>query len=159
MIKAFKRLSSEFPHYKLKVHGWCPEEKEYFIKLAEGCANIELNGPVEHPVALSLILNCSVLALASRTEGMGRVLLEAMASSKPIVASNTSGIPAVIKDGINGLLFDAENETDLYDKLKIVLNDQAYSKKLAEGGFKYVQEYLSEEVYANRYTDLIKKIC
>ena len=158
LIKAFKRLSPEFPEYKLKVHGWCPEEKEFFLQLADGCDQIELNDPVYHSEALSLILNCDIFVLASRTEGMGRVLLEAMAAHKPIVASNVSGIPAVVKDGFNGLLFTSENYIDLYNKIREVLGDKSLSDRLADNGYSYVQEHLSEEMYTEKYQKMVSSL-
>jgi glycosyltransferase involved in cell wall biosynthesis len=45
-----------------------------------------------------------IFVLPSMNEGMGRVLVEAMASQKPIVASRTGGIPDLVEHGQNGLL-------------------------------------------------------
>lgn len=46
----------------------------------------------------------------SRTETLGLVLLEAMAAGCPVVAANSGGIPDIVQDGVNGYLFDPQDE-------------------------------------------------
>lgn len=46
----------------------------------------------------------------SRTETLGLVLLEAMAAGTPVVAARSGGIPDIVTDGINGYLFDPDDE-------------------------------------------------
>ena len=77
---------------------------------------------------------CSLFVLPSRTEAMGRVLLEAMACKKPIIASNVGGIPEIIKDGYNGLLFESENVDDLAEKIRLVLSNKKYPTMLRNNG-------------------------
>jgi len=157
LIKAFNLISNEFPNYRLKIVGYCPD-KSYFQKLAEGNDKIELCDPVFHDEAMKLMSRCALFVLPSRTEAMGRVLLEAMASKKPIIASNVDGIPYYIKHGFNGLLFESENVEDLAEKIKIILSNPDYTKKLAENGYRYVHQYLSEERYIECFKKMIEKV-
>ncbi len=46
----------------------------------------------------------------SRTETLGLVLLEAMAAGCPVIAANAGGIPDIVSDGVNGYLFDPQEE-------------------------------------------------
>jgi glycosyltransferase involved in cell wall biosynthesis len=46
----------------------------------------------------------------SRTETLGLVLLEAMAAGCPVIAANSGGIPDIVTDGVNGFLFDPQDE-------------------------------------------------
>jgi glycosyltransferase involved in cell wall biosynthesis len=46
----------------------------------------------------------------SRTETLGLVLLEAMAAGCPVVAAASGGIPDIVQDGVNGYLFDPQDE-------------------------------------------------
>jgi glycosyltransferase involved in cell wall biosynthesis len=158
LIQAFNKVSDEFPGYKLKVVGWCPEGREYFEKLASKNSNIELCGPVFYKDVIELINHCTFLVLPSRTEAMGRVLLEAMAARKAIVASNVDGIPTYVKHGYNGLLFESENIGDLAAMMKRLLSDHVYREYLAINGFKYVSSNLSEQSFIDKYYELIKRV-
>jgi glycosyltransferase involved in cell wall biosynthesis len=59
-----------------------------------------------------------ILAITSRHEGMPMVLLEALAHGKLVVASRVGGIPEVIQDGVNGLLFDRDSLDSLVARLE-----------------------------------------
>lgn len=158
LIKAFKKISSEFPEYSLKIVGWCPKGREYFEDLASGHSKIELHDPVEYEQVIKLMSECSLYVLASRTDSSPRVLREAMASKKPIIASNIDGVPELIKDGYNGLLFEKENIDDLCNKIRLILSDQTLARRLAENGFQYVQERLSEEDYLRNYHLMVQDV-
>jgi len=158
LIQAFVRISDKFPEYKLKIVGYCIEDIDYFKNLANGNKNVEIHDPVEYEAAIKLMTNCSLFILPSRTEAMGRVLLEAMASRKPIIASNVGGIPAVINDKYNGLLFESENIEDLTKKIDTMLSDLDYAHELAENGHNFVKKNLSEKRYLENVDKMIKSI-
>ncbi len=86
---------------------------------------------------------------------MGRVLIEAMASKKPILASSVGGVPHIIHDGINGLLFRNESVDELADKMKRILSNQTLSSTLAANGYVYSQTRLSEKLYAEQFQRMI----
>ena len=158
LIKAFKEISKEFPDYRLKIVGWCPEGKEYFENLAKHNTQIDLCNPVYYEGVIKLMTECSLYILASRTDSSPRVLREAMASKKPIIAANIDGVPDLIKDGFNGLLFEKENVGDLADKIRLLLSDKFLAKRLAQNGYEYVQEHLSEKQYITQYNKMIDKV-
>lgn len=75
-----------------------------------------------------------VFVLPSLNEGMGRVLVEAMAAGKPIVASNVGGIPDLVKDGVNGLLVKPGNVKELSQGIKKLLASKEMRQKMGEKG-------------------------
>ena len=66
-----------------------------------------------------------------RVEAFGRVLIEAMSCKKPIIASRIGGIPSIIDDGENGLLFTPGNIEELIDKILFLLQNETFANKLA----------------------------
>jgi glycosyltransferase involved in cell wall biosynthesis len=157
LIRAFNQVSPEFPEYILKIVGYC-DDKTYFTNLCENNDKIHLCHPVQYNDAIKLMEGCALFILPSRTEAMGRVLLEAMASKKPIIASDVDGIPTYIKHSFNGLLFQSENVQDLAEKMRILLKDKKYAEQLAENGYRFVVEKLSEKCYLKNYSDFIERI-
>ena len=155
LIKAFQIISPQFPQLRLKIVGWCPEGYDYFEDLANGNPNIELSEPVHYEKVIPLVANCSVYVLASRTDSSPRVIREAMACKKPIVASAIDGVPELIEDGVNGLLFEKENVQELAEKLLTVLTDKDFAQELAINAYHHVQEKLSEKRYMEKYQSMI----
>jgi glycosyltransferase involved in cell wall biosynthesis len=96
-----------------------------------------------------------ILALPSRTEGMGRVLLEAMAAGKPIIASDVDGIPHYVRDGYNGLLFRPGDAGDLAEKLRRLLSDGALREHLGRNGLGLARTKYDEVVYAEEFAKMV----
>ena len=157
LIMAFNKISGEFPDYTLKIVGHCPD-KSFFEKLVNGNKRIELCDAVWHEDAVKLMDGCSLFVLPSRTDSLPRVLREAMAARKPIIASDVDGIPTIVSHGYNGLLFKSEDVDDLAEKMRKVLGDDSYAQRLAQNGYEYVHANLSEENYIDNYVKMIEKV-
>lgn len=69
-------------------------------------------------------------------ETMGRVICEAHAAGVPVVASRSGGIPSVVDDGRNGLLFEEDNLEALVDAMERVRLDSALTRRLAQEGLR-----------------------
>lgn len=98
------------------------------------------------------IMNRSkMVVLPSKNEGFGLTLLEAMACKTPVIGRNTGGIPELIKDGKNGLLFETEQE--LHECIVSLLENKRLYQTLQSNGLKYAQN-LSWEKTARQYANL-----
>jgi len=75
-----------------------------------------------------------VFCLPSLNEGMGRVLVEAMAHGIPIVASDVGGIPDLVTHGKNGFLVPPKNPEELAKHIQILIEDEEKRKKMGEAG-------------------------
>lgn len=157
LVRAFRQVAAEFPEFRLKIAGFLPE-RVHFAPLYEGEPRIEFLGAFHQDGIIDLMSRCALLVLPSRTEAMGRVLLEAMASRKPIVAAGVEGIPSYVMDGVTGLLFRTGDADDLAAKMRAVLADPALARRLAENGYSYVREHLSEQRYVEAFRDMIEGV-
>lgn len=78
-----------------------------------GLDNVSFLGAVGNDQLPQILAQHDVLVLPSHREGLGHVLIEALAVGRPVVGSNVGGIPEVISEGINGFLFTAGDVKDL----------------------------------------------
>ncbi len=146
LIAAFKQLAPKFPDWKLKILGWYPDPTELNSAIA-GHPQIFHHKPVPRQEMPDHIGSCAILVLPSRSEAMGRVLVEAMAAGKPRVGSNVDGIPAVINNGVDGVLFEPENVGDLASKLEMLMSNPAMRRKLGNAGAMRAKHEFTREEY------------
>lgn len=69
-------------------------------------------------------------------ETMGRVLCEAHAAGVPVIASRSGGIPSIVEDGRNGLLFEEDNLDALIECIERLRSDRDLSRSLVSEGFR-----------------------
>lgn len=87
-----------------------------------------------------------IFVLPSLNEGMGRVLVEAMAAGKPIVASNVGGIPDLVKHNDNGLLVPPGDENALSTAITQLINDPGKAKIMGQRGRQRCRQFSVESM-------------
>jgi glycosyltransferase involved in cell wall biosynthesis len=123
LVDAVALLRQELPHVHLVIIGGGDQYGALLRQAGKAGISdaVHLAGHRED-VELALAgMDCFVLP--SLNEGMGRALIEAMAAGLPVVASRVGGIPAVVKDGENGLLVPAGDSLALAVALRRILSD------------------------------------
>jgi glycosyltransferase involved in cell wall biosynthesis len=93
----------------------------------------------------------TVFCLTSRSEGFPVSLLEAWLAGVPAVCSAVGGIPAVLTNEVDGLLFPSGDASALVSALERVVNDPALRARLAAAGERVVCERYSLERMASEY--------
>lgn len=89
--------------------------------------------------------------LPSIAESFGRVLIEAMSSGLPVVASRVGGIPEVIKHGENGLLVDPRNAHQIAEAILTLARDPALRARLGENNRAAVLARFTDAVMTDRF--------
>jgi L-malate glycosyltransferase len=105
----------------------------------------------------ALLAAADVACLSSREEGLGSVLLDAMAFGRPIAATRAGGIPEVVVDGESGLLAERENPEALGTAIARLVNDRSLAARLAEGGRRRVREF-SVERMTDRMLEIYERV-
>lgn len=149
LIEAFKRVVSSHPHWRLKILGWFPDPRELHAAIG-GHPRIQLHPPVSHEEVARHMGRCGIFVLPSRTEAMGRVLLEAAACGKPRIGSRVGGIPTVIEDGVDGLLFDSGNVGELAAHLDRLMGDPEFRHRLGSRAQARVESEFSLSTFFDR---------
>jgi len=101
----------------------------------------------------------TVLLLPSRSEGMGRVVVEAFCRGRGVVASRVGGIPDLVEDGTNGLLVEPGDSAALADALVRVLSDRELAERLGAGAAASAATWMiSPEEFASRLRSLVERV-
>lgn len=156
LIKAYSMLNDNLrSKYRLKICGFGPE-RENLIKLT-----IELG--LEEKVDflpwlnsyefINLISKCTVFVLPSSYEVMPVSLLEAMALNKPVIATDTYGALEIIKHD-NGLIVERGNIDQIYENLKILLEDKNLRIEIGRRARKTIINNYSIDKISKMYLNL-----
>jgi glycosyltransferase involved in cell wall biosynthesis len=87
-----------------------------------------------------------VAVLPSWREAQGLSILEAMALSRPVVASDVGGIPEMVEDGVTGLLVEHDNPVALAEAIIRLLTDHAFADTIARAGHDLVHDRFCIEI-------------
>jgi len=94
---------------------------------------------------LGCLKSFDLFVMSSVTEGLGTSLLDAMACSRPIVATNAGGIPEVVEDGVTGLLVPPRDHAALADAIISLIADKSRLQAMGAAGFARVNEKFTVE--------------
>jgi len=104
-----------------------------------------------------LLSQSDLFILPSRYEGLGLVVLEAMAAKVPVIVSDIEGPAELVTDGNNGLLFKSESHIDLADKILYLYNNQKKMEDLAQNAHEFVQDF-DISFMCKKYCEVYKKL-
>ncbi len=100
-----------------------------------------------------------VKVLTTRAEGLSQALLESMALGVPVIAAAAGGVPELVRDGSNGLLYPPGDASGLADALRRLLDDPALRERLVAGGRESVSGHFHADAFVARteavYSELL----
>jgi glycosyltransferase involved in cell wall biosynthesis len=130
LIRAFVRTASG--REELVIAGAGPE-LEYLESLATDRTDVTFAGYVEGEEKVALLRDADLLALPSFDEPWGLVVNEALFYGLPALVSRSAASSVLINDGVNGLLFDPEQQRELESQLRRFFSDPELRSRLALG--------------------------
>jgi len=152
LIKAVSVLKKDIQLF-LVGEGEDREKLENLIKKEKLEGKVKFLGTLDSKKIYNAYVDSDIVVLPSKTECFSSVLLESMATGKPIIASDIPGTRSVIKNNYNGLLVKPTPRNLAKAIEKLIANPQL-RKKLARNGLKEIKKYSwdnivsqTEEVY------------
>lgn len=148
LIEAFKIISQKVSEAKLFLVGNGAERKNLEEAVAKnglsGC--VRFIGEIPHEKIPEYLAMADMFVLPSLSEGFPLVILEAMASGLPIVASNVRGLPEIVKEGESGFLAEPKNSHQIAEKILLLLENDALRQKISDANQEKSQAYDWEHV-------------
>lgn len=139
LLRALAKVAKVNIEYELTIIGEGPL-KESLIEEAKKLQiekNVKFLGKQSHDQVLlhmketNIVILSSIRTRAGNEEGLPTVLMEASAAGKPIIGTNTGGVPEIIRHGDNGFITTEKDEHDLAEK--IIFLSKNYSRQREMG--------------------------
>ena len=159
LLQALHAVTLKFPNLHLKIYGYgLPQEKK---QIADEVVRLKLENNVTlndfAPMTGPLLSNASILVVPSQAyESFGLTIIEAMAFSLPIVATDVGGIPEVLKDSNAGYVCSRSNPLEFADAIETILQSPGHARELGRNGRKTFERRFMAVTMAEHYATILK---
>lgn len=159
LIKAFKKVINEFPDAHLYIVGSGREEKKLnsLTKSLNLTRNVDFLGKKSKEELIDFYPRVKFFVVPSIwLETPALVTYEAMASERPVIASDMGDFSELIKHGENGLLFKLGNSADLASKIISLFKKPVEINRLGKNAFRTIKNFSLEE-HNKKLIDIYKQ--
>ncbi len=156
LIKACKILQDDGYRFRLDIIGEGPRRK-HLQELIESLGlnnNVRLIGSMPHNKVIEYYHRAELFVLPAIKEGFGLVFVEAIVSGLPVIGAHSGGIPDIIKDNKTGILVPPEDEEQLAQAIKRLLDNPQWAQEIQKAGMEYVWSNFSPEAIAAKLDKL-----
>lgn len=165
LIRAMATVNRTFPSTKLVIGGSGPEEVNLrkLVREQNLDKSVIFTGfiPVEdlpkYYASADIFVLPSIETNSGDTEGLGVVLLEAMASGTVVIGSNIGGITDIISHGYNGFLTKPGNPDDIAEKIIDLLRSPKRRKTIAFNGYNTAINKFSWDNITDQFIEIFQK--
>ncbi len=157
LAEALPELLAELPALHVVLAGGGDLLAQLAAATAAWRERVHLPGPVAHDALPDLYRAADLFVLpaihdaSGNVDGLPNVILEAMASGLPVVASRISGIPLAVEHGATGLLVPEKDPGALRAALLQLLADPASARRMGEAGRRKTEAQLTWDAVADRH--------
>jgi L-malate glycosyltransferase len=137
IIRAFEKIKKTNPDAQLHIIGTGPEEMTLVHLSKELGVHVKFHGFVEEEKKMKIIKSASALINPSDVEGLGLILIEAMACGTPVIAKNLPTYFFCNKR--NSILFNRNDQ--LSEAMERVIVDSGYARDISKNSIKTAQEF------------------
>lgn len=159
LIKAWAKISVKHPDWKVKILGNGNILKFKMLAEQVGVSDkVEFLGQVTGKPKEKIFHDASIYCMCSYMEGFPMVVLEAWAHSTAVVTTPVGGLPDVIEDGKNCLVFPFGDSDKLAARLDTLINDDELREKICECGYLLGQKIFSLQKINNDIDRIYKRL-
>ena len=153
ILQAFQKALTELPESTLTIVG-DGSQHGALMQMAEdmGVKNVTFTGRVDNSEIYRYLNESDILLSSPTIDNMPVSLLEAMNAGLLVISSNVGGVPYIIKNGHNGLLFDSNNHDELAQKMLWAIENQSIALTIINQAHRSVNQYRWENIKEKLYT-------
>jgi len=154
LLRAARDLCVAFPALKIVMVGDGSDRQaiEEMIQRFGLLSNVILAG--QHSDMPGIYAAMDIFVLPSLNEGLPMTILEAMAASRPVIATRVGAIPSVIKDGETGLLVEPGDTQSLRSAVARLLSQPDLCRRIGAAGHNWVSRNYTSEAMALKYRQM-----
>lgn len=157
LLKAITVVKSRRQNIKLHIVGKIISSTYYqqlidYVRGNNLTTNISFTGPLSKEDIMSEYKEASIFISPSYHETFGIVLVEAMATGTPVIATSVTGIPYVVLDNKTGYLVNPGDIETLAEKILILLNDEDERRRIGQNGINHAKKFKWENIGRQIYT-------
>jgi glycosyltransferase involved in cell wall biosynthesis len=164
LLEACKLLKDSPRKFKVIVVGEQKGDDKGYLEILKDCIDrygfqerVRFTGFIDNIRSVYEALD--LVVVPSYTETFGRVIIEAMAMGVPVIASRTGGIPEIILDRMNGVLFETGNPQQLADGIREFLEDDGrLAQRLRVEARRTVEAKFNDEIFISKVEDIYQKV-
>ena len=159
LAEAWRRASPRIPEASLHIVGRGSLARVMASLVGDFPSQTSWTEHLAQPEVAQALDASTCLVLPSRSEGMGRVVIEAFCRGRGVIGSRVGGIPDLIDDGVNGLLVDPGDTNGLAEALIRLLSDRELAEGLGRGARESAGRWtISPEEFARRLRELVESV-
>ena len=162
LFKAMEQIVAAVPNFKLILVGRYHSDNPYVKRMQEMQSHPALLNRVEwlglRDNVQDFMEAFDLTVVPSTVEPLGLVAIESLATGTPVVASNTGGLPEIIRPNENGLLVSPKNPDELAKAIISMAQDPAARQRMGGNGRKFVQETFDPEMLARQVESVFLKL-
>ncbi len=159
LIDAFLDLHKKHHDTRLTIVGKGDLKDELIerVKTAGFSDDVKFVGEIDHRKLPTYYGKADIFVLPSLSEGLSNVVMEAMASGLPVIATDVGGNSELIKDGSGGSVVEPRDTKELCSAMERLCSDELLRKKMGEYNRKKIKKYEQEKVLSKKLK-LIQKV-
>jgi L-malate glycosyltransferase len=156
-IRAAASVAAQFPKATFSIAGDVLEP-DYFVELQAMMRDLKLSGRFRFAGGVKNLrehlATADVFVLPSRSEGFSNAIVEAMAASLPVVATNVGGNGEAVQDGVSGVIVPPEDPNALAAAIVQLLSDPAKARRMGAEGKRLAAEKFTTEAMMTQITNV-----
>jgi len=158
LLRAARDLCVAFPSLKVVIVGDGPDRGaiEGMIQRFGLLSNVILAGP--HSDMPGIYASIDIFVLPSLNEGLPMTILEAMAASRPVIATRVGAVPSLIRDGETGLLVNPGDTHGLRSAIARLLSQPDVCRRMGAAGHNWVSRNYTAEAMALKYSQMYDQV-